>query len=281
MVRWTMVIDVSKCIACYNCFIACKDEFWDNDYLPYSVGIEKHGQDFIKFIKKEGGKYPFIKVAYMPISCMHCNDAPCIKVAKNNAVYKRDDGIVIIDPEKAKGQRQIVDACPYNVITWNEKKQLPQKCTFCVHRLVKGQLPKCVEVCPSGARIFGDLDDPNSEVSKLVRSGIAEVYRQEFNTKPNVYYVNLHLITKYFIAGSVVFRDTDECAENVNVVLVDEETGESKNVKTDFFGTFVFEGLERDHKYSIKLEYPGYKEKKITLLLEKDTYLGLIFLERE
>lgn len=280
MTKWAMVIDIAKCIACYNCFIACKDEFWENDYPPYSVSIQKHGQDFITLKKKEGGKYPHIKVVYMPILCMHCDNPPCVEAAKNGAVYKREDGIVIIDPVKAKGQKQIVEACPYNVVTWNEEKQLPQICTFCVHRLEKGLLPRCVEACPAGALIFGDLDDPNSEVSKIIKSGKAEVYRPELNTKPRVYYLNLHLMTKCFIAGSVAFKDTDECAENVKVTLVDGETGETKTVNTDFFGTFEFNGLSPNREYTIKLEYPGYKPKEIKVLLEKDTYLGYIFLEK-
>jgi len=278
--KWAMVIDISKCIACYNCFIACKDEFWNNDYYPYSAGIQKHGQNLITLIKREGGKYPVVKVVYMPIMCMHCDDPPCVKAAKNNAVYKRDDGIVIIDPEKAKGQKQIVEACPYHVITWNEEKQLPQICTFCVHRLVKGLLPKCVEACPSGALMFGDLDDPNSEVSKIVKSGKAEVFHPEYGTRPNVYYLNLHLMTKCFIVGSVAFKDTDECAENVKVTLVSNEGKELMTINTDFFGTFKFEGLSPGQEYTIKLEYPGYKEKEIKVKLEEDTYLGYIFLEK-
>lgn len=281
MTRWVMVIDISKCIACYNCFVACKDEFWENDYFPYSAGIQKHGQDLITLIKREGGKYPLVKVVYMPLLCMHCDKPPCKEVAKNNAVYKRDDGIIIIDPVKAKGQRQIVESCPYNVVTWNEEKQLPQICTFCVHRLERGLLPRCVEACPAEALIFGDLDDPVSNVSKILRSGRAEVYRPELNTHPNVYYLNLHLMTRYFIAGSVVFKDVDECAENVKVTLINTKKGDTVSTTTDFFGTFKFEGLTPGDEYIVKLEYPGYRSVEIKVLLKEDSYLGYIFLEKE
>ncbi len=203
MAEWRMVIDISRCTACYCCFIACKDEYWDNDYPPYSAAQPRHGQSWVRLEKKEGGTYPYIKVAYIPILCMQCDDAPCTKAARDGAVYKRPDRIVIIDPKKAVGQRQIVDACPYQAIFWNEEKQLPQKCNFCVQRLEEGKPPRCVQACPSQALIFGDLDDPESEVSKLVNSGKVEVFHPERKTKPDVYYIDLEKITKCFIAGCV------------------------------------------------------------------------------
>lgn len=112
MAKWGMVIDIPKCNACYGCFIACKDEYWENDYPPYSAAQPRHGQFWMDLIKKERGRYPWVKVAYIPVLCMQCDNAPCVKAAKSGAVYKRPDGIVIIDPKKAVGQRQIMDACP-------------------------------------------------------------------------------------------------------------------------------------------------------------------------
>ena len=103
MTRYGMIIDISKCTGCYNCFSACKDEYWDNDYLPYSVAQPKFGQFWLNLLKKERGTYPSVKIAYMPLLCMHCNDAPCIEAADDNAVYRRPDGIVIIDPDRAVG----------------------------------------------------------------------------------------------------------------------------------------------------------------------------------
>ncbi|MEM2273019.1 MAG: 4Fe-4S dicluster domain-containing protein [Candidatus Bathyarchaeia archaeon] len=282
MVRWAMVIDISKCIACYACFNACKDEFWGNDYPPYSASIKKRGQTFIRLVKRERGKFPYVKVAYMPILCMQCDKPKCMEVTKNNSVYKREDGIVIIDPVKAIGQKEIVDACPYNSISWNEEKNLPQKCTFCVHRIEVGRIPKCVEVCPSGAMSFGDLDDEKSAVSKKVKEGVAEQFHPEYNTKPKVFYINLHKMTKYFIAGSVVFGDTDECAEGVEVSIINLKTNESKTAFTDFFGNFEFDGLEPNTEYLVKLTYPGYQAREIWIKLEeKDVYLGNILLERD
>jgi Fe-S-cluster-containing dehydrogenase component len=279
MAKWGMVIDITKCNACYSCFIACKDEYWNNDYLPYSSAQPRHGQFWMNILKKEGGTYPHIRVSYMPIPCMQCDAAPCVKAAKNGTVYKKPDGIVIIDPEKAVGQKQIVDACPYGAIFWNEDKQLPQKCTFCVQRLEEGNIPKCVQACPSKAMIFGDLDDPESEVCKLVASGKAEVFHAEYNTKPRVYYIGLERVTKNFLAASVVFGDVDECAEKVKATLVNKQSGEEKTALTDTYGVFEFTGVS-DGKYSLKLEYAGYVEKTVDVDLKADNYLGAINLSR-
>lgn len=279
MAKWGMVIDISRCNACYNCFVACKDEYWDNDYPPYSAAQPRHGQSWIRLDKKEGGTYPHIRVSYMPVPCVQCDNAPCIKAARDGAVYKRPDGIVIIDPKKAVGQRQIVDACPYGVIFWNEEKQLPQKCSFCVQRLEEGQIPRCVQACPSDALIFGDLDNPESGVSKLIGSGKAEVFHPEYNTKPSVYYIGLDRITKNFIAGSVVFGDVDECAENVKVTLVNKQTGEEKTALTDAYGVFEFAGLNAG-RYSLKLEYAGYAPKTLDVDLKTDSYLRYMTLSR-
>ncbi len=279
MAKWGMAIDITKCNACYSCVVACKDEYWDNDYIPYSAAQPKHGQFWMDIVKKEGGTYPHIRVSYMPIPCMQCDAAPCVKAAKDGAVCKRPDGIVIIDPEKAVGQRQIVDACPYGAIFWNEDKQLPQKCTFCVQRLEEGNIPKCVQACPSKAMIFGDLDDPESEVSKLVGSGKAEIFHPEHNTKPRVYYIGLERVTKNFLAASVVFGDVDECAEKVKATLVNKQSGEEKTALTDTYGVFEFTDLN-DGKYSLKLEYTGYAEKTVDVDLKADNYLGAINLSR-
>jgi len=269
-----MVIDIARCNGCYCCFAACKDEYWDNDYPPYSAAQPRHGQFWMDLVKKERGTHPCVKVAYIPVLCMHCDDAPCVKAARDGAVYKRPDGIVIIDPQKAIGQRQIVDACPYGVIFWNEEKKLPQMCTFCVHRLEEGGIPRCVQVCPSEALVFGDLDDPKSEISKVVASGKTEVLNPEHKARPRVYYMNL---PKTFIAGSVLYGDVDECAEGVTVTLIDQSTGKSAKATTNNFGDFEFDGLNPG-KYSVKIEGAGYAPKTIDVDLKTDNYLGAIAL---
>ena len=233
MAKWGMIIDISRCTGCFCCFTACKDEFWDNDYPPYSAAQPKLGQYWINLEKKERGTYPCVKVAYVPVLCMHCEDAPCIKAAKDEAIYRRPDGIVIIDPKKAVGQKQIIDACPYNIIFWNEKKRLPQKCTFCANRIEEGKIPRCVQACPSEALIFGDLDNTQSEVSKVIALGKTEFRNPEYKTRPVVYYIGL---PKLFIAGSVIFGDVDECAEGVAMTLKDKSNGKSLETITNNYG---------------------------------------------
>jgi Fe-S-cluster-containing dehydrogenase component len=275
--KWGLVIDISKCNACYCCFIACKDEYWENDYPPYTAAQPRHGQLWINLPKSERGKHPYIKVAYMPLLCMHCQDAPCIKAAKSEAIYKRPDGVVVIDPQKAVGQSQLVKSCPYGVIYWNEEKKLPQKCTFCVHRLEEGQIPRCVQACPTGCMIFGDTDDPKSEVSKLLKKAKAEFFHPEWNTRPIVHYVDLYKMTRHFIAGTVVFKDTDECAEGVTATLT--ATGKTSTTTTNNYGNFEFDGLTPG-KYNLKLEYAGYTPKTKNIDLKTDSYLSDIILAK-
>ena len=138
MARYGMVIDITRCNGCYNCFIACRDEYWGNDYPPYSLAQPVTGHFWMRLMERERGKYPKVKVAYVPITCMHCEDAPCVKASPNGAVYRRQDGIVLIDPQKAKGQKNLVSSCPYRVIYWNEDKEIPQKCTLCAHLMDAG-----------------------------------------------------------------------------------------------------------------------------------------------
>jgi Fe-S-cluster-containing dehydrogenase component len=276
MAKWGMVIDITKCNACYSCFIACKDEYWENDYPPYSAAQPRHGQFWMNLVKKERGACPWVKVAYIPVPCMQCDNAPCAKVAKNRAIYKRPDGIVIIDPKKAVGQKQIVDACPYHAIFWNEETQLPQKCTFCVQRLEAGKIPKCVQVCPSEALVFGDLDDPKSDISRIVASKKAEALDPGRKTKPRVYYLGL---PKLFIAGSVVFGDVDDCAEGVSVTLTKQSGGISAKTSTNNFGDFEFDGLGAG-RYSAKLECKGYKAKTVNVDLKTDKHLGVVKLTK-
>lgn len=274
MARYGIVIDVNRCNGCYNCYLACRDEYCGNDYPPYSLSQPYTGHFWMRMIERERGKYPKVKVAYMALPCMHCDNALCIKSAQDGAIYRRPDGIVIIDPEKSKGQKNLLSACPYRVIYWNEEKNIPQKCTLCAHLLDAGwKEPRCVEACPTGTLTFGDLDDPNSEVAKLIASGKTEILHPEYKMKEKVTYIGL---PKRFVAGSVVFGDKDECAENVSVTLTGD--GKKKKVKTDNYGDFEFEGLAEDKEYSVKIEHPGYKPQEFKVKTKVDVYLGDIIL---
>jgi Fe-S-cluster-containing dehydrogenase component len=276
MARYGMIIDITKCTGCYNCFLTCRDEFAGNDNGSYAAAQPMSGMNWMKLIERERGQYPKVKVAYTPVTCMHCENAGCIKAAQNNAVYRRLDGIIIIDPVKAKGQKQIVAGCPYRVIEWNEEKQVAQKCILCAHLLDKGEkVPRCVESCPTGALIFGDLDDPKSEISKLMASGTTEALHPEYGMKEKVRYISL---AKKFIAGTVIYGDIDEVAVGINVTLTND--GKNQSIKTNGFGDFEFEGLADNADYTIKIEASGYKAKGVKVKTLKDTYLGEIVLKK-
>jgi Fe-S-cluster-containing dehydrogenase component len=228
--------------------------------------------------KKERGVYPYIKVAYMPMPCYHCGNAPCLKAARGGAIRRKRNGIVIIDPQKAVGQKQIVQACPYGAIFWNEEKSLPQKCTFCAHRLDEGKAPRCVQVCPSGCLTFGDLEDPESEVARLLAVEKAEVFHPEWGTRPNVYYVNLQKATRNFLAGAVVLGDVNECAKGASVTLVGPN-GEKAKTRANAFGNFELDGLVPG-RYVVNFESPGYKAQSLSVEMQKSEYLGDINLNR-
>ena len=272
MTRYGMVIDIYKCCGCYNCFLACRDEYCGNDFPGYSVAQPAEGQYWMRVLEQERGKFPKVKLSYTPILCMHCENAACVKAAQDGAVYRRPDGIVIVDPVKAKGQQQIINSCPYRVIEWNEEKQLPQKCTFCAHMLDNGERePRCVEVCPTEALVFGDLDDPSSEVAQLVAAGDTESLHPEYGLKEKIFYLN---IPRKFVAGTVVYGDTDECAEGVTVTI----NGDGKNIttQTNLFGDFEFESLGDNINYTVKIEAEGYNPKELKAKTITDVYLGII-----
>jgi Fe-S-cluster-containing dehydrogenase component len=271
-----MIIDLDKCSGCYNCFLACRDEHYGNDFLPIALAQPFQGHFWMQMIERERGKYPKVKVSFIPIPCMHCDDPPCAKASVNGAVYKRPDGIVIIDPEKSVGQKEILSSCPHRVIFWNEEKNIPQKCTLCAHLLDQGwKEPRCVEACPTGALLFGDLNDLKSEISKLWNSESVEFLHPEFELKPRVKYIG---VPRRFIAGMVFFKDQDECAENVKVTLTNR--GKKKIVRTNNFGDFEFEGLEEGGEFTVKIEHPGYIPQSFKVKTKVDVYLGEILLKR-
>jgi Fe-S-cluster-containing dehydrogenase component len=181
MIRYGLVIDSGRSIGCYNCFLACRDEHAGNDHPPIAAGQPDSGQNWIDVQVHERGSFPKVKVSYVPMPCQHCVEAPCIGASKEGAVYQRADGIVLIDPDKAAGQFDIVGSCPYGAVFWNEAKRMPQKCTLCAHLLDAGRgVPRCVEACPTGALVFGDRNDPNSAISTLDFRRRAEPLHPEY-----------------------------------------------------------------------------------------------------
>jgi tetrathionate reductase subunit B len=219
------------------------------------------------------GTVPKVRVRYMHDMCQHCDEAPCIAACQSKAIYKREDGIVIIDPEKCTGKRQCIDACPYKVIYFNTDLNISQKCTFCAHLLDQGWTePRCVDACPTGALIFGEEED----LKDLIAG--AEVLMPETGAKPRVYYMSLP--NKYFIAGAVYDPDADEVLQSATVTLTDLQTKQTATLRTDLFGDFWFERQEPG-TYALKIEKEGYAPATIdSVNASKDINVGDIELHQ-
>ena len=185
MSKWNMIIDVAECTNCNLCTLATMDEYVGNAWPGVSAPMPRNGHNWIRILTKERGQVPMIDVAFVPTTCNHCDDAPCIKKASGGAITKRDDGIVIIDPDKAKGQKQLVDACPYGHIWWNEELNLPQAWPFDAHLLDGGwEKTRGAQSCPTAAMQVVKLDD--EAMSAKVRDEKLEVFKPELGTKPRV-----------------------------------------------------------------------------------------------
>lgn len=211
-----MVIDLKRCIGCYSCMIICKQDH----FLPPNIFWNR-------IIINETGKYPQVTKQVYPVLCNHCKDAPCGKVCPSGANIKRDDGIVTIDPDKCVGCTYCVVACPYQQMTFYDREEdeyfpgqgltelevigkelsplqtgTAVKCNFCVDKIDeglhkglkpgvdRGATPGCVNNCPAKARLFGDLDDPDSKISILIRQRQGFQLHPEFGTDPSIYYIN-------------------------------------------------------------------------------------------
>jgi Fe-S-cluster-containing dehydrogenase component len=276
MKKWNLIIDVALCHDCNDCFLADKDEFVGNDFPPYSVAQPWSGHRWMNIERKERGQYPIVQVAYLPVPCMHCDNAPCLTT--DGAVYKREDGLVIIDPVKAKGREDIVDTCPYGTVYWNEEAHVPQKCTGCVHLLEEGWTEtRCSQVCPTNAIAYVLADDEQMAAMAAVEG--LEAFRAELGTKPRVHYKNLYRWTKVFVAGSVAYADTDECADGARVAVTQAGTMVGEGLVNNY-GEFVVDRLLPGGSYDVAIKAAGYKPYSATVTLGKALNLGLVLLER-
>lgn len=263
------LIDLSLCNGCYNCQLACKDEHVDNDWSPYAKPQPEIGQFWLKVDQKTCGTAPKLKINYTPRLCNHCQNAPCIE-AGNGAVYRREDGLVVIDPEKAKGMKGLAEACPYGAIYWNEELELPQKCTGCAHLLDNGwTTTRCAEVCPTQALRFGD----ESELADDLLG--ASVLQPETGCKPRVYYRN---IPGQFIAGLVYDPVEKEVIIGAKCRLV--TGGKVYETVTDDYGDFWFKDLPVG-RFDLYIEAEGFQRKIFEDLRTVDCLnLGDIPMER-
>lgn len=204
--RYAMAIDLKRCVGCHTCSVSCKiannlpNEIWYNRIL--TVGGES--------MDTAEGTFPNNKLEFLPVNCQHCENPACVKACPVGATYKRkEDGIVIQDPDKCIGCRYCMVACPYSGVrqfNWKEPEyyvdfpvgdtetvqnqyNTVSKCNFCVHRLAEGKEPACMELCIGRARFFGDIDDPESDVSKAIEGRNYVHLLEEKGTKPSVFYL--------------------------------------------------------------------------------------------
>ena len=278
--KWNMIVDVERCNNCRSCFLAVKDEHTGNEFPGYAASQPAMGANWLDIVRKERGAYPVVDAHFMPVMCNHCDDAPCMKVARDGAVRKRDDGIVIIDPVKSKGQKQIVDACPYGTISWNEEKQIPQHWIFDAHLLDTGWTKTRAEQACS-MEVFRSVKVDDEEMRRIREQEGLEVLRPELGTKPRVYYKNLHLMTKCLVGGSVAadIEGVDECVSDADVVLK-QHGREIARATTDIFGEWRIDRLEPNSgAYEVEISGAAGRCSMQFELGNESRYLGVMKLE--
>lgn len=275
--KWNLVVDVANCTNCNNCTLAVQDEHVGNAFPGYAAEMPKHGHRWIDIKRRERGQGTMTDVGYLPTMCQHCDDAPCMAAAQDGAVTKRPDGIVVIDPDKSRGQKQIVDACPYGAVSWNEELDIPQAWFFDAHLIDAGWTePRCVDVCPTGALRSLKVDD--AKMAKVAEDEDLEPLRPDLNTRPRVHYRNLWRYAKCFIGGTVSAERAGvvDCVEGARVVL--RHAGEIvAETETDGFGDFKIDRLDPDSgDYTVELSVDGMGVERREVVLGESVNLGEI-----
>ncbi len=253
-----LVIDLALCFNCNNCRMACMDEHVGNDWKPYTESMTRHHANWIETTQKVRGQAPRIDACYLVKPCQHCENAECIK-AYPNQVYRRKDGVVLIDPNKARGNKDLVNHCPYHAMSWNEELNVAQKCTMCAHILdsnMEPGKPRCAHSCPTEALKHFMITE--EEMQEMIQKENLEQLRPSLQSKPHVYYKNLYRYTKNFITGCILHEE--DIVEGADVVLSGE--GVVLEQKTDYFGEFKFDQLECG---SYTIEVNGVVKKEVTI----------------
>jgi Fe-S-cluster-containing dehydrogenase component len=279
MKKWNLIVDVAECHNCNNCFLACKDEYVGNDIPGYSAPQPARGANWIRIVTRERGRFPMVDVAHVPVMCNHCDQAPCV-AAGGGAVRKREDGIVIIDPQRAVGRKDLVAACPYGAIWWNEELELPQAWIFDAHLLDRGwEAPRCVQVCPTGA--LKALKVSDQEMAAIVEAEQLRPLVPGHRTKPRVHYKNLHRHDRLFIAGAIVGEKAGvlDCVAQARVELLRGGTVQ-RFTTSDAFGEFKIDDLEANGgPVELRIAHEGFVPKSVGAELELESaVLGSIVL---
>ena len=255
------LFDASICNGCHGCQIACKDEHCEQPWLPYAEAQPLTGQYWCKVDEVERGKVPFVHVDYTVRLCDHCDNCQVMEIA-GDAMYRREDGFTIIDPVKAKGRKDIADACAN--IYWNEELQIPQKCTACAHLLDDGwDVPRCVDFCATDALRFMEEDEA------IALGAVRTPQGEAMGSK--IYYLN---IPKRFVVGTFVDIAADEVVigAKAELVLGDDVVAE---LATDDFGDFKFDQVE-PAVYTVRLTADDKVFEVEADCTEKDLYVGVI-----
>jgi Fe-S-cluster-containing dehydrogenase component len=275
--KWNLIVDVANCTNCNNCTLAVQDEHVGNSFAGYTAEMPKHGHRWIDIKRRERGQGTMTDVAYLPTMCQHCDDAPCIAAAKGDAIKKRDDGIVVIDPDKSRGQRQIVDACPYGAIFWNDKLDIPQHWIFDAHLLDTGWTePRCVDVCPTGALRSLKVDD--GAMQMVSQEEGLESLRPDLATRPRVHYKNLWRYASCFVGGTVSVEREGivDCVEGARVQLSQDGQLVAETA-TDGYGDFKFDRLDPESGiYTIEVSADGLASEQREVTLGESVSLGEI-----
>jgi Fe-S-cluster-containing dehydrogenase component len=207
--EWVFIVDTTKCIGCGRCVRACKQEnnvpmepeftrTWIERYVQTVDGewhVDSPEAGMHGFVSPEANAaiadLSITKSFFLPKLCNQCEKPPCVQVCPVAATYKTGDGIVLVDRDKCIGCRYCIQACPYGARYLDPHEHVADKCTWCYHRITRGLMPACVEVCPVGARRFGDLRDPESDVSKYIEELRLYVLKEDLGTRPRVHYTQL------------------------------------------------------------------------------------------
>jgi tetrathionate reductase subunit B len=208
--RWVFVVDTTKCIGCGMCVKACQTE----NELPYNVNLartwveryieKKDGSVIVDspkqardgFIKNnplglEVSKTDIAKAYFVPKLCNQCDQPPCVEVCPVGATYKTPDGVVLVDRKWCIGCAVCISNCPYGARFLHPTLMVVEKCNFCYHRITKGLKAACVDACAFGARLIGNIKNPDDPVTKIIMEERVAVLKPEYNTKPQVFYIGL------------------------------------------------------------------------------------------
>lgn len=244
----TILVDINRCNGCYSCQIVCKDEHCDASWLPYAAPQPETGQFWMRIDEKTRGKVPVVKVSYTPTLCAHCLRAPCAETCPADAFERREDGLLVLLPERCTGCMACIEACPIGAIYANSEATIAQKCTGCAHLLDNGwKVPRCVDACPTESLLYvDDADIPDEALSLPALEGLGARVR----------YLNL---PQRFVAGLTVDFAADEVIIAAQVELADTASGSIvAKAKTDDFGDFFFNQVEAG-AYTLRVAAEDYK----------------------